>query len=279
MSTTKLSPFVQGLTFNTLSAISVDPAMAVELFPTNVPSLLTGGHGARFEKFVTNESGERVEKPGMILNITPQRGVEIEDQRKFRLTFRTPVDSTLYPLLDAHCLSKIGLPADCCGTHATFTAEVTERGTILRWDMSQFNINEIYSLVRVERTKKVQRGTSSYTFGKDGALIIKETEVSSIEETESVSFFVNGHTSPLVMDTINPTWNKQPLTPEQFVASKVLPFGLGIEQCETLTLHISSKIETLFPGSKINESQIVDIYSQRMTKKVVAVSIGVPKVN
>lgn len=270
---------MQGLTFNTLSAAPVDPAMAVELFPNNAASLLTGGHGARFEKFITNEAGERLEKPGMILNITPQRGVEIEDQRKFRLTFRTPIDTALYQMLDAHCISTLGLPADCCGTHATFTAEVTERGTILRWDMSQFNINEIYSLVRVERTKKVHKAASSYAFGKDGTLIVKTTEESSIEETESVSFFVNGHTSPLVMDTRNPTWNKQPLTPEQFIASKVLPFGLGIEQSETLTLYTSSKIQALFPGSKINESQIVDIYSQRMVKKVVTSSVGVPKIN
>lgn len=267
----KLSPFQNEMVFNTLSPINPKP-LAPEIFPGNYPALVTGGHGARFER--------EGDKRWLIISVVPQRASLREDCDKFRLTYKSHVNPMLYEIIDGQCQSKFGLPADCCGIHATFNVSITERGALLTWEALQSNMNELYPLVRVTTSSVTQKTQQSFTMNPDGTLKVTKTEVTT-EQTNTVDFYVNGGQSALKLNPAAPTWNNLPITPEEFIGKKVIPFGLQMEQAETLIVYCVEQIEKLnITKLGIDVTKISEIYAQyrvRKSQTIVVPGIQVPK--
>lgn len=267
----KFSPFEKEMIFNTVSPINPKP-LAPAIFPGNYDTLVTGGHGARFER--------EGDKRWLIINVVPQKAALQDDCNKFRLTYKAHVDPMLYEIINGQCETKFGLPADCCGIHATFNVSITERGALLTWEALQSNMNELYPLVRVTTGSVLQKSQQSFTMNPDGSLKVTKTEVTTAQ-TNTIDFYVNGSQNALRLNPVAPTWNNVPINPEEFLGKKVIPFGLQLEQAETLIIYCTQQIEKLnIPKLDIDVSKVSEIYAQyrvRKSQTIVVSGIQVPK--
>lgn len=255
----KKFPFLEDCTINTLAGVSYE-LLTPDLFPNKRDYWISNGEGARFDK---NAKG-----PALVLHIIPPKdsAVTAEILREHMLTFRVKLDETLFEMLGNHTKARLGLPIECCGVHATYKVSLRENGGFVDLDeTNMFNLNQIYPLVRVEKTKTLKR-TASFTATKDGTIVVNTQE--STAENNTASIFLNGSSNPIYFNLDAPSWNKQVLSREQFVGQKLFPPNWKGEVVETLLIQMHQSIVQICPGFDMNLDETLTIFQNRKSNNV-----------